>query len=53
MFNGSLIGLSCEQVQVMSHVTLETTCGEGIKYKSFDFSYLIVDALSPYNIILR
>lgn len=36
----------------MGHVTLETTSGEGVDAKTIDVSYLIMDALSPYNIIL-
>lgn len=36
----------------MSHVTLETKCGEGAKAKDIDLNFLIMDALSPYNIIL-
>lgn len=33
-------------------MTLEITCGEGADTKAIDASYLIMDALSPYNIIL-
>lgn len=52
VFNGPLIGLSGKHVQVRGHVTLKTTCGEGANTKVIDVSYLIVDALSPYNIVL-
>lgn len=34
------------------HMALETTCGVGINAEEIDLIYLIVDALSPYNIIL-
>lgn len=36
----------------MRHITLETMCGEGENAKTIDVTYLIVEALSPYNIIL-
>lgn len=36
----------------MDHVTLDTTYGEGSNSKAFDISYLIMDAMSSYNIIL-
>lgn len=50
---GSLTRLSSEHIQIISHITLETTCGEGEDTKEVDVSYLIVDARSPYSIILR
>lgn len=34
------------------HVNLETTCGERVNAKAIEVNYLIVDALSPCNIIL-
>lgn len=51
MFIGSLIGLSGKQVQVRGHVTLETTYGDGVDAKAIWVSYIIMGALSPYNII--
>ena len=36
----------------MGYVTLKTTCSEGANAKTIDTNYLIVDTLSPYNIIL-
>lgn len=36
----------------MGHVTLKNTCGEGVDAKAVDVRYLIMDALSSYNIIL-
>lgn len=36
----------------MSHGTLKTTCGEAANSKVIDASYLVVDIMSPYNIIL-
>lgn len=52
MFNGSLARLSIKHVQIMGHVTLSTTCSEGVNAKTIDISYLIVDTMSPYKIIL-
>lgn len=46
------MGLLKEQVQIMCYVTLETTCGKGMDSKVIDVNYLIMDTLSPYNIIL-
>lgn len=37
----------------MSHVTLETICCEREDAKAINVIYLIVDALSLYNIILE
>lgn len=34
------------------YVTLEISYGEGTNGKEFEVNYLIVDAFSPYNIIL-
>lgn len=31
---------------------LETTCGEGVDDRAINFNYLIVEDMSPYNIIL-
>lgn len=39
-------------MQGKGNVTLETTCGEGINANVIEVISLIVDALSPYNIIL-
>lgn len=33
-------------------MTLKTTCGEGEDAKAMEVSYLVVDIMSPYNIIL-
>lgn len=52
MFSGSLTGLLGEHVQIMSYITLGTTYSEGIDARMFDVSYLTIDVLSPYNIIL-
>lgn len=35
----------------MGYVTLETTCSGGATEKIINFSYLIMDIMSPYNII--
>lgn len=37
----------------MVYITLETTCGKGVNAKVIDVSYLIIDDISPYNIILE
>lgn len=37
----------------MVYITLENTCGKGVNTKVIDVDYLIIDAVSPYNIILR
>lgn len=52
MLSGSLVGLSDKQVQVRGHMTLATTYGEGEDAKEVNVGYLIVDSLSPYNVIL-
>lgn len=52
MFSGSLMGLSSEHVQVISHLIQETTYDEGANSKAIDFNNLIMDAMSPYIIIL-
>lgn len=52
-FTGSFMGLSCERMQIMSCVTLETTCGQGHDVKTINVNYLILNTMSPYNIILR
>lgn len=36
----------------MGHIILDKTCGEGAKTKTIDVNFLIMNALSPYNIIL-
>lgn len=36
----------------MCYVTLESTCSEGADTKTISANFLIVDILSPYNIIL-
>lgn len=52
VFRGSLIRLSSKRVQVNDHVTLETTCREGADTNMINVYYLIMDFVSPYNIIL-
>lgn len=39
-------------VQVMVHVTLRTIFGEGEDVGTVEVSYIIVDVISPYNIII-
>lgn len=52
MFSSLLTGLSSKQVQVIGHVTLETTCVEGADAKEIDIRYLIVDVVLSYNTII-
>lgn len=52
MFNGLLIGLWGKQVQVRGRVILEIVCGEGTDAKAIYISYLIVETMSSYNIII-
>lgn len=52
VFTSLLIGLSVKRVHVRGYVTLETTCGEGENTMAINVSYIIVDALSSYNIII-
>lgn len=52
MFIGSLTGLLVEQTQIMCHKALKTTYGEGTDAREINVYYLIVNAISPYNIIL-
>lgn len=47
-----MTGLSGKQVQIIGHISIETTCGEGIDAREIDVNYLIMDFISPYNIIL-
>lgn len=51
-FRGLLLRLSSEHTQVRGHITLEKTCNVGSDSKEVEVNYLIIDALSPYNIIL-
>lgn len=36
----------------MGYVTLKNTCSEGADANTIDVEYLIIDTVSPYNIIL-
>lgn len=36
----------------MGYVILKTTCGEEVDAKTIDVKYLIINIVSPYNIIL-
>lgn len=51
-FKGTLVGFSGEQVQVMGHVPIITIFGSGSNARSIKVRYLIVNTLSPYNIII-
>lgn len=53
MLSISLTRLSGEQVKIIGHITLETTCGKGANANDIDVNYLIMDALSSYNIIIE
>lgn len=47
-----MIGLSDEHIHIMGHISLETTCGKGIDVREINANYLIMDVVTPYNIIL-
>lgn len=51
-FKGTLVGFSGEQVQVLEHLPLMTIFGSGSNAKGIRVRYLIVNASSPYNIII-
>lgn len=38
-------------MEVSGHITLEITCDVGVNSKAIKVNYLIVDAISPYNLI--
>ncbi|CAJ2642757.1 uncharacterized protein LOC123899916 [Trifolium pratense] len=51
--NGTLIGFSGEQVEVMGHITLLTTFGEKENAKTIKVRYLVVKTpFTSYNIII-
>ncbi|XP_015956378.1 uncharacterized protein LOC107480729 [Arachis duranensis] len=47
-----LVGFSGEKIPVTGYVWVRTTLGEPPHSKTLDIQYLIVDCISPYNIIL-
>lgn len=47
-----LVGLSDKQVQVRGHITQERIYGVALESMVIKVNYLIVDVLSPYNVIL-
>ncbi|MCI01003.1 hypothetical protein A2U01_0022027, partial [Trifolium medium] len=52
-YNGTLVGLAGEQVEVMGHVTLLTTFGENENAKKIKVRYLVVKThFTSYNIIV-
>lgn len=51
-FQGSLIGLSGEQVQVKGHITLKTIFDSRVGAIIIKVKYLVVDDASSYNVIL-
>lgn len=51
-FTGSLVGFSGEPTQVLGHLPMITTFGNGESSKSIMVKYLIVNVASPYNIII-
>lgn len=52
IFIGYSTELPSKHIQIIGHITLETTYGEGIYVRAINISYLIADSLSPYDIIL-
>ena len=51
-FKGSLVGFSGEQVQVLGHLMLPTTFGNSDDARTVRVRYLVINADSPYNIII-
>src|ERR1051325_4817250 len=51
-FNGTLVGFSGEQVQVLGYLLVLTTFGTDESAKDVRVRYLVVNAYSPYNIII-
>ncbi|XP_072090637.1 uncharacterized protein [Arachis hypogaea] len=49
---GELAGFSGERVPISGYVWLRTTLGEFPNSKTLDIQFLVVDCVSPYNIIL-
>ncbi|XP_015959532.1 uncharacterized protein LOC107483427 [Arachis duranensis] len=49
---GDLVGFLGERVPIIGSVWLYTTLGEHPLSKTCDIQYLVVDCLSPYNLIL-
>lgn len=52
-FQGSLVGILGEHVQLKDHITLKTMFGPKASSKIIKVKYLVVDVLYPYNAILR
>ncbi|XP_072054212.1 uncharacterized protein [Arachis hypogaea] len=49
---GELAGFSGDRVPISGYVWLRTTLGEFPNFKTLDIQFLVVDCVSPYNIIL-
>ncbi|XP_025628801.1 uncharacterized protein [Arachis hypogaea] len=47
-----LVGFSGERVPIKCYIWLKTTMGDDPLLRTLDIQYLIVDCISPYNIIL-
>lgn len=52
-FRGSLISLTGKQVQVKGFTSLEIMLGLRASVRAIEVKYLVVDIMSPYNIIFR
>ncbi|XP_025611373.1 uncharacterized protein [Arachis hypogaea] len=50
--NGELVGFFEERVPISGYVWLRTTLGEFLNAKTLDIQFLVVDCISPYNVIL-
>ncbi|XP_016177634.1 uncharacterized protein LOC107619914 [Arachis ipaensis] len=50
--SGELVGFSGERVPIKGYIWLKTTIGGNSSFRTLDIQYLIVDCISPYNIIL-
>lgn len=51
-FKGTLVGFSGEHVQVLGHLSIMATFGSRDHVKNIQVRYLIINATSPYNIII-
>ncbi|XP_072073807.1 uncharacterized protein [Arachis hypogaea] len=50
--SGELVGFSGERVPIKGYIWLKMTMGDDPLSRTLDIQYLIVDCISPYNIIL-
>jgi len=51
-YGGCLYGFACDQVEVRGYIELRTTFTDGLASRTEKIRYLVVNALSAYNILL-